>query len=484
MAPPNRVGNYALTSPKKPSQHESGSADAMTLSSAKLLAIFDRLRASYWFIPAVMACAALIIAIAARSADIYLIEAGQKLPAWLPKATAEDARSTLELMASAIITVAGVVFSVTLVAISFAAGQYGPRLIGNMMRDQGSQISLGTFVAAFVYMIAIIQGINTASMERDNYYPVISMMLAYVFTASSVGIFIYFIHHSAEAININNITADVGKSLLRQTDNIFPDVDEGGAHGDIPDIPENYIQFPAKQSGFIQAVDIKKLIQIAKDNSARIHILYRPGDFVTTGDIVLIIEPNVSDNAEISEQILPCITLDIERNAHQNIYFLIDELVEILARALSPGINDPFTAIYCMNWMKAACIAVARKKPQPSAYCDDDGAIRLISRPVTFADILARCMDQSRPYTSKDRNAGLHNMKILADIMLRTDNDAYRKLILRHAEQLAQDGDAHLRSVIDRDELKQRYVAIKGLADKQGQINSVIHQEAWIGGSA
>jgi uncharacterized membrane protein len=195
---------------------------------AHLLKTLNDLRASYWFIPFCMLLSAIALAWITRWLDSTSIVENLKYSSTILASGATDARAILSVIATAVMGVAGVTFSITIVAVSFASSNFGPRLIGNFMRDKGSQLTLGTFVGTFAYCLVIlvtVQGksIDSTGVPLESFVPYLSVITSVVLALLCIGVLIYFIHHVAETINIENIIDDIGRQLHSRINETYPD---------------------------------------------------------------------------------------------------------------------------------------------------------------------------------------------------------------------------------------------------------------------
>ncbi|MEO1137915.1 MAG: DUF2254 domain-containing protein [Pseudomonadota bacterium] len=325
--------------------------------TALLLKLAQDVRASYWFIPATMVIAALALAYVSEWADRHVDLLPLQLPATFTDTQVEGARSTLSTIATSVIGVTGVMFSMTIVAVSFAAGNYGPRLIGNFMRDRGNQISLGILIATFVYALSILRAVQDPSEAAggEAFVPQYSMLLAMIGSIVAVFTMIYFVHHVPETINVSNITSNLGQRLEREIISLID------AEADLDALSEDTYpdrdpdaHITSEEAGYIQTLNYNRLEDLTKERAWVIRIEKLPGEFISTFTPVLSVWCDASLSDDERANLRDCYAVGASRTEHQNVLFLVDELVEMLARALSPGVNDPFTAINCLNWMHNA----------------------------------------------------------------------------------------------------------------------------------
>ena len=306
----------------------------------------QNIRASYWFIPGCLVVAAMIVAWLAHYGDRNV---GLELP--LPDALTEmstdDAKDLLATIAGAVIGVAGVMFSLTLVAVTHAAGQYGPRLIGNFMRDRGNQWSLGILLGVFVYALLTLALVSGKAGEVAR----LSVALGLGFSLVGVGTMIFFIHHVPETVNVANISAGLGRRLAQMVRQQIDDAGDETAQVPREGDPDDHVCFP--RAGYIQAVSFDRLRELAVKHDLALRFDATPGDFVTPRAPFLSVWNGTIDDG-LRDQILATVAVGEEQTETQSMTFIADQLVEMVALALSPGINDPFTAINCLNWLTAA----------------------------------------------------------------------------------------------------------------------------------
>ncbi len=383
---------------------------------ALLLKLAQDIRASYWFIPANMVLFAIVLAYGSEWLDHNADILPFQLPDSLIDTQVDGARSTLSTIATSVIGVTGVMFSMTIVAVSFAAGNYGPRLIGNFMRNRGNQISLGILIATFVYALLILRAVQDPSDSAgiEAFVPQYSMLLAMLGCIVAVFTMIYFIHHVPETINVSNITANLGQRLAQAVREVIDAEAESDAREDVdyPDTdPDHLIRLNG--AGYIQTLNYEKVAALTGRDDWLLRIDQQPGDFVSPYTPVMSVWSRAPLTDEDVAELRDCYALGTSRTEHQNLLFLVDELVEMLARALSPGVNDPFTAINCLNWMQNA-LSVARH------HGDGLGRKGAGKHPLgpklTYDVLFERSLLASKPYCDDDHLARAHYKKLVEEL--------------------------------------------------------------------
>lgn len=374
--------------------------------------------ASYWFVPTCMVVCAVMLAFISEKIDVWF--SASDLAKFLPLVDTQStgARAILSTIAGSIIGVAGVTFSVTMVAVSFASANFGPRLIGNFMRDRGNQMTLGVFIGTFVYALLILRTVRAPTDQLDAFVPNFSVLIAVALALTSVGMLIYYIHHVPETINVSNISAGLGRDLHQGIRTLFPDDDQIDLETKHYDWVQNADEAAARRicaaySGYIQTLDDAKLAEVAQKNDLRIIVKHVPGDFVTPGDAVLSVWSEGEVDNDLAKKLHDTFALGDERTKYQNVGFVAEQLVEIIARAMSPGINDPYTAISCLNWLRSGLEDFAQRETnarQPT------GEKRVFVRPIAFVELLEVICSGSRQHVAQNGMVTRHMMSMLAQV--------------------------------------------------------------------
>ncbi|MEM7687403.1 MAG: DUF2254 domain-containing protein [Pseudomonadota bacterium] len=334
--------------------------------TAEIRFFWARLNANYWFYPATFT----LFAAALASVMIYLDQAGfaQFLNEykWIVPVRPKGASDILTVMAGTTIGVASTVFSITLVAVTYASGTYGPRLLTNFLEDKGNQVSLAVFIGSFVYAMIVLRVVraedesastatSAAATSLPGFAPQLSLLVAYMLIGLCVAVLVFFLHHVPSSIRINLVIQRIGLRLLKGIRKTYPKEDEyrdarEPVHGEV---------VTASEAGYVQLIDFEELEKLARDCDCTFSLAVRTGDFVHR-DIPLLHMAGCAPE-DLSEDLRDYFTLGPVRTPEQDPQFLMDELVEIGVRALSPGINDPFTAITALHWLGAATSEIARR---------------------------------------------------------------------------------------------------------------------------
>ena len=277
--------------------------------TGQMRARLEGIQTSYWFIPSLMALAAVLLGAGMVWLDVWLGTSWIKGVSWYQQIQADGAREVLSTIAGSMITVAGVVFSITIIALSYASSQYGPRVLTNFMSDRGNTVTLGTFVATFLYGLTVLRTIRAG--EDGGFVPQLAVMVGMVLALCSIGVFIYFIRHVPQTIHINNVVAKIGKLLVDDAAKRFPALIGGLAreqepHAAIPDLGPDVGYVRATTTGYIQGIDEAALLSCASKANVLTRLRYRPGDFIMAGRILADVAPARVVNDELGDAVRGC----------------------------------------------------------------------------------------------------------------------------------------------------------------------------------
>jgi uncharacterized membrane protein len=430
----------------------------------RLLELWDRLRSSLWFLPALMTLSAAVFAQATVALDSRVDGTLPDSLSWVYAGGAEGASAVLSTIAGSMITIAGVVFSLTLVALSLASSQFGPRLLRNFMRDRTNQATIGTFIATFLYCLLVLRTIR--HLEGDTFVPQISVTVGVVLAVVSLGVLIYFIHHVAVSIQADEIIARVAHEIAEGIERLFPEhIGESAARPDpegmLPaDFETNSTAVRAVEDGYLGFVDADELMSIATCEDLLVQVGCRPGHYLVADTILLRVHPSQRVDDRICERLQRAFVVGAQRTAAQDIEFSLSQLVEIAVRALSPGINDPFTAVRCVDRLSSSLCRLARRR-MPSPYrFDAENQLRVVAPTTPFAALLDAGFDQIRQSASANVAVTIRLLEALTQIGDFTAEGTDRNAVLGQAQMIA--GAARTAGMAEGDlrDVEERYAQL------------------------
>ena len=421
------------------------------------------LRTSLWFVPAIEVAVAIVLFVGTLIADRAAYHGDFGLPGWVISGSADAARQILTTIAAAIITVVGVVFSIILVTLTLASTQFGPRMLRNFIRDRGTQLTLGTFVATFVYAVLVLASIGTG--PRGEFVPHISVTVTLGLMVADLAVLIYFIHHTAVSIQlpqvIASIAADLTEAIAEQgSGNTEPHAKTGPTATELlsrADSEGSVLLAPV--SGYVQFIKHQELVKLATEADAVISLEYRPGHFVVADHRVATVWP--AEAAPLVRQALGrAHIIGPHRTLTQDVSFGIDQLVEIGTRALSPAVNDVFTALTCIDWLgENLCKIVAQWHPA-RVHRDAAGYIRVIAAEPAYDRLVQRSFEKVRQCSLGQPAVMIRMLEALARIMAETTSEGQRRVLLDQAAMIERACARSVPEAADRDDIRRRYEAV------------------------
>jgi len=433
---------------------------------------WNRIRSGFWFLPGVMAVVAVALALVSVSVDEPLTEWMAVNWGWTFTGGAEGSSALLGIVAGSMITVAGVVFSMTLVTLSLASSQLGPRLLRSFMRDTSTQVVLGTFIATFLYCLLVLRTIRRA--EEVAFVPHLSVTLGVILAIASVGVLIYFIHHVSVSIQANEIAARIGKELIERIDHLFPGhigqraprrPTEPPDSGFLEAFDQEARPVGAEGDGYVQFIDGEALLALAMEEDLVVRLERRPGDYVVAGCALALVWPGTRVTDRLTDQVRSLLVLGHQRTLDQDIEFGVNQLVEIAVRALSPGLNDPFTAMTCVDHLGSALCRLA-SRDIPSPYCRDrQNQLRVIAPGNTFEGFVDAAFDQIRQFSRSSVAVTIRLLETIAVVAGFVHRPKDRATLLRHAEMIARGASEGLPEAADRRAVEERWQAVSRLCE-------------------
>lgn len=420
---------------------------------------WERLRTSYWFIPGLLALSASALSFLTVHIDTLVNAKWARTTGWIWAGSAEGARNVLATIAGSSITVAGVIFSITIVSLTLASSQFGPRLLRNFMADRATQFVLGIFVSSFLYCLLVLRTIRGTGATQ--FVPYLSVTCGLIFAVVSVGFLIFFIHHVSSSILAENLIARVASELEQGIERLFPEAIGDSvtpAAKETQPLPETEsFALLAPESGYIQAIDGDRILRLATENNLVVRLHRRPGDFVPRETRLAEIWPKEEASRAAVAEMLDAYYFGRTRTPTQDVEYSIDQLVEVAVRALSPGINDPFTAITCLEWLGVALIRVGDRR-MPSRYrCDDDGNLRVVSDVTDFRGLASSALDQIRQYGCTSVAVTLRMLDLIGRACTEIVSAENRATLFEHAEKIRADGLAIARNERDRAAIEEKF---------------------------
>lgn len=410
----------------------------------KALGIWIKIRESMWFIPGLLVLAGLILAPIMVWVDTNF---GPFVNEWVPgtfTGSAQAARVILGTIAGALATVVGIAFSITVVVLQLAAGQYSPRVITTFRRDRGQQVVLGSYLGTFIYALLVVREVRSPLEGLDAFIPGLSMLVALILSVMCLGMLVYFVHHTSEQLRVADISRRIHQDLMKIGDDLYPEnlgepYEEGRGDRELIEALQSSTAtrcpVRAQRSGYVQQIDASRLGSLLDAPFEVAHVRVEIGEFVLErGTLVELhleegaIAHDTEDLDSILDKFRRCVTIGSRPTLAQNPGLATQQLVDIALRALSPGVNDPTTAEQVLAQL-GDWIAKLAHRSFPTQVREVDGRVVVLPAP-DFEDHVGEAFDQIRRVARTQVHV-LHSMLDVFDKIRRTDPPEARRSVFR-----------------------------------------------------
>jgi uncharacterized membrane protein len=362
---------------------------------------------------------------------------------WVPRALfpshsdPQVAQVILAGIAGSIMTVVSIVFAILLMTLTLASMQFSPRIIVSFVRDGVTQWTLGIFLGTFSYCMAALPAAR--SLPRP-FAPVATVFGAMLLALVCVGWLLFFIHHITNAISVSHIVDRIASETESMIDEMMPSPYRE-IHLETPGMFEmNRWDAPvlSDRSGYIRFVDIQRLVSLAKSSRIKVRVVRRVGQFIPAGTPLLMISKGSSLTSETSAEFRNAVDLGPSRTLQQDIEFGVLQILDIALKAISPAVNDPSTAISCVDHLSRILIRFASREPAPHLFYDPPSILRVsIDRP-DFEHLMDSAFEQIRMYAKGDVAVSLRLLRALGDIATATPDKAFRKAIVERGKRIVE----------------------------------------------
>lgn len=351
------------------------------MTSARLRKGLIDLRTSFWFTPSacVVVCSVLgWLMVNVRTGDFLENWLGGRL---LLGAPVEVARELLTAVATSMITIAGVTFSITIVVLSLASSQYSPRILRNFMRDRGNQLVLGVFLGAFSYCLVVLGSLKDTNGEMQ--VPTVALAVCMILALVAVGFFIFFIHHIATAVQVEHVLKCIARETIKVMEAQWPEVDGGALVG--PEIDElRWNPIPIRLEGYVTTIDYHALAKVATKHETVLRLHVAPGDFIARGSVLA--SASLHDAKHLGREVARHVSCDASRTIEQDPAFGIRQILDIALKALSPGVNEVHTAVEAVDHLTNIFV-IGASRGEPRCFYFDKERLRVIASERDFGEL-------------------------------------------------------------------------------------------------
>jgi uncharacterized membrane protein len=436
----------------------------------RLKQIWSDLRSSFWFLPSLMVAVSIVLAVVLIETD----SAGgdRWLTQWprLFGAGPEGARQMLSTLAGSMMTVMGITFSMTLVALALASSQYTSRILRNFMRNRVTQVTFGIFAGIFVYCLIVLRTIR-GGVDEAQFVPGVAVFFAFVMALGGVGVLIYFIHHIASSIQASSIIASVADETMAAVDRMFPD--KLGHQSDEDEDQDQVLRslnestwraLPAMMDGYIQNVDADGLLRLARDRKSIVRMECGVGEFVVRDTALASLALQEPPDQEAIAALNASYSISNHRTVGQDPAFGVRQIVDMALKALSPGVNDTSTAVICVDYLTAILARLAPRK-FPALHRYEEGELRVIAMAQNFEGLLLEAFDQIRRNAEGNVAVMSRMLGALDAIASLTDSPRRRRALREQVQRIAELADRTIDSAHDRARIEERLTRVRKAID-------------------
>lgn len=420
-----------------------------------------RLSERFWFIPTLLCLGASVLAEVLVAVDETVDDTS--VPAWvrvfLYRVGESGSRDILGAIATSSLAVAGTTFSITIAVLALTSSTYGPRLVRNFMADRGNQVVLGVYVATFLYSLLVLRSIRVpgdpGDQEAEVFVPHLAVNGAVLLALANVAVLVYFIHHISDSIQVATLARRVRGDLTATVDRLYPaDLGDEPDPGAEAQLPTTWLGRPitADASGYVLAVRQEHLVEAAVEHDVVVALQVRPGQYVLPGTVVALTHPATADGDGLADAVRASLAVGESRTPHQDVAFAVQQLTEMAVRALSPGTNDPYTAINALDDLSAGLTMLAARDLPSPVRSDAEGKARVHAPGLGTVEVVRPVVDAMRWYAASAPSVMHTTLDLLERVGSATRSAAVRAELARQVDLLqdAFDGAQHRPEDTDR----------------------------------
>lgn len=418
-------------------------------------AVREYLASALWAMPT---CAVVLAIIAGASLSAVELDVASPFAVLLFQGTSDDARNLLIGIASTMVTVIAVVLGLTVVALQLASTQFSPRLLRNFLRDIPNQVTLSVFVATFAYSTAGLYTVGIAAGQRTENYPRLAVSGALLLLFVSMVMLVFFVHHLSHSIQVDQVMKGVERATLKVIERSFVPGDPGIR---MPNPPPGATALLAPRSGYVQAFHVEAFVGVLASHGLRARMVPMVGRHVIAGSPLAWVWENADDGgrplapdggAELRRALAQSVRIGYERTLEQDVAFGIRQLADVASKALSPAINDPYTANQAVDHLGSILAALSLRQHGPQAVADAQGTVRLHLPARDFAYLVDLALGQVRRYGANEPRVVRALLRVCGDLAWFGD-EAHRAVVRQYVETLLSDATRLVAQPADREPL-------------------------------
>jgi uncharacterized membrane protein len=409
---------------------------------------WDTIRSSLWLLPLVMFLVGVVVA-------LLMLRLGPSSAEWLSVGSGEDARNLLSTLLGAVIGMASIVFSITVVSLSLAANAYGPRLIRTFRSSRSTQLVIGTFMMTIVYLLVVLRSVRGEASAGE--VPDAAVSVGTLLALTSVLALLAFIHGVSTLMVADEVVRRVRKEFDSAIRKLPRPGDQPRSDGLPGDFEGRAGGIPLPREGYVQSVDYREIVEWAERNDAIVRLDFRPGDFVVDGDRKVLIYPAPADPRKARREIGRFIVSGEQRTPTQDLEFATRHLVEMAVRALSPGINDPFTAMAVVDRLRGGLVRLCQHELPGNGVVGSTGKLRLWRDETSFRGALDAAFRQIRQAGSAKPSVLVHMLKAIGALAEHVRTEEQRQALTHHAKLIQSASERDVGEPADREDVEREF---------------------------
>ena len=336
----------------------------------------------FWIVPGAVALGYAGLAVVLLALDRSSSNVG---PGFGFGGDAAAARSVLASVASGVISMASLTLSLTIVTLQLASSQFTPRALKNLLADRVNQSVAGAFLGTVAYALLVLRAVREDDQEDPGFVPALSVTVCIGLALLALALLLVFVHHVGQIIKVEHIAADVGRATLRAADRLYPEpYGEPADEAELPPAAGPPAEVAPRRPGYVDVISLDRLASALQGRADRVEVLLAPGDFATPGQPAVLVWPSAALGARERKALQRAVSVSSERDLRHDVGFGIRQLADIALRAVSPGVNDPTTAVTCIGYITAVLERLAARGLPAAQRRVADDAIVLRARVVTF----------------------------------------------------------------------------------------------------
>lgn len=443
--------------------------DRQTQMKFRQVQYAENIYAGFWLIPLVMSLSAIFLAVTTSYIDRrYSINILNGYFAY--SLDLVHTREVLSIIATSVISITSVTFSITVLTLSIASNQLGPRLLPNFMKQKPTQIVLGIFIGTFVYTLLILQSLSLNSAEAVT--PLLSIFLAIALGIFCFFLLIYFIYFVCHVIQVDNVFSLLLTDLIASIERQYPlstsdrtsmldkaiSADTANLHDLIKDKIVTYIR--ANRYGYLQTIDYEALLYQATSNNMIFHCQVIPGKYLIEDMVLIKVYSEFTLDDELIESCMDALQIASRRSTVQDIEFAFEELAEIALRALSPGINNPYLAIHAIDRITQGLSSLQRRRIPDKVLCDELNNIRVIRQISGYEDVVGIAFNRLRQQANRDLSVTISLMTNFRKILELNPPNEMCIALFKQTDCLYEEAKMHVMCDVDKKDLEESYNAV------------------------